>query len=95
LFTCDLSPGKALEDENVKLKKLLAEPVPYFFVIKSSSKPVAALSRNQNQCLNSRVMTTSVASGSCTSRPDWLSSLQLARFTTTPESPTASTGSRC
>jgi hypothetical protein len=47
----------------------------------------------QNQCRNSSVMTTSVALGSCTSRPDWLSSLQVAKFTTTPESPAASTGS--
>jgi hypothetical protein len=28
--------------------------------------------------LNSSVITTAVASGSCASRPDWLSSLQLA-----------------
>jgi hypothetical protein len=48
----------------------------------SSSKTIQRLAESivllRNQCLNSSVMTTSVASGSCTSRPDSLSSLQLA-----------------
>src|SRR5215475_9186138 len=50
----------------------------------------------RDQCLNPSVMTTSVASGSCTSRLDRLSSLQLARFTTLADwaaAPAASTDS--
>src|SRR4029453_14224283 len=52
--------------------------------------------RHETQCFNPKMMTRSVAWGSCSARPDWLSSLQLARFTTLADSvaaPAAPTGS--
>src|SRR5947208_4097949 len=38
--------------------------------------------RDPDQCLDTSMMTTSVVLGSCSSRPDRLSSVQLATFTT-------------